>query len=356
MGIGNDVSPEAFLLTSAKVNSPSSVDFFNYLRDLRTRLRSAKSGRIGEGDLYFKSDFLREKLNLKLYYHRETLAQLVKLRRILLRDLKSSSELRACNARFCVALVLGILHGDRPESLSLPLDRSKSLTTNHIMKMQKAHPGKYESRYKDVIVSIAIKAAKAFRHVPPTVRGFSSQKDAVQFHFNRPINLVITSPPYYSAHTYAYDNRHRLWFLGHDYRDIQRSMFQTSNQAEYSNYILSCLRNIQGMLGENSACVFVVGDVETTHKGEKVTIETGEQIANEWADSKNTEMTVSRIIVDPIPLKSRRYIHVPVTKGIKQERIVIFHKGNPAINDALIDWTTRPKNEQGPDWSQFNSN
>ena len=86
---------------------------------------------------------------------------------------------------------------------------------------------------------------------------------------------------------------------------------------------------------------------------EREVVETGDRIASEWQDLRNTEMEVARIIVDPIPLKSRRYIHVPITKGIKQERIVIFHKGRPRAKDPWIDWTQRPAAQAGPDWASL---
>jgi len=314
VGIGNDVSPEAYLLTRAKVDPPSSNHFFDYLIELHRRLVSKQREKFEKGDLYFGDNFLKIKLSLPVYYHRETLSQLVRLRSLILSDMKSTSMPRSRNARFCAALVLGILHGDRPESLSMPLDRSKSLTANHIRTMQKKYPGKYERRYKDVIQCLALKAEKVYRNAPPRTKGLAYNKDAAEFMLDS-VDMVITSPPYYSAHTYPYDNRHRLWFLGHDYRRIQRKMFQTSNTFEYSHYILRCLRNIQTMLKDGGACVLVVGDVEMDSKGEKIMKKTGEIIADQWADSRNTEMEVARIIVDHIPLKSRRYIHVPVQRG-----------------------------------------
>lgn len=350
LGIGNDISPEAFLLTQSKVDVPSSYELFGYLQELHHRLGAVKEIH-NDDSLYFGSAFLRHKLNLEVYYHPRTLAQLVKLRSLLSEDMNSPRETRMRLSRFCAALVLGILHGDRPESLSLPLDRSKSLTTNHIRKMQKAFPGKYERRFRDVIGCIAMKAEKAFRHVPPKLKGMAFKEDAATFRFDTPVNLVITSPPYFNAHTYAYDNRHRLWFLGHDYRDVQRLMFQTSNVSDYSSYLLGCLRTIQDMLADNSACVLVVGDVEMAFRGENVVVKTGEQIADAWMDSRNAEMVVESIIVDPIPLKSRRYIHVPVSKGIKLERIVVFHKGEPKTQKLSIDWKNRPELEEGPSWS-----
>jgi len=350
IGLGNDVSPEAALLTWAKLDVPGPYEFLGYLQELRKRINGVKGIRLDD-ELYFGSPFLREKLNLQLYYHSRTLTQLVALRALLRDDMGSQGETKRRLSRFCAALVLGILHGDRPESLSLPLDRSKSLTTNHIKKMQKAHPGKYEKSYRDVIGCITMKAEKVFRHVPPKIKGFAFSEDASRFMVEKPVNLVITSPPYFSAHTYPYDNRHRLWFLGYDYRDVQRLMFQTSNVPEYSSYLLRCLKNVQQMLSEDSVCVLVVGDVEMVSKGERFMVKTGEQIANAWTDSKSTEMTVESIVLDPIPLKSRRYIHVPVTKGIKLERIVIFYKGHPKTNDVRIDWTVRPGLlKDGPDW------
>ena len=105
------------------------------------------------------------------------------------------------------------------------------------------------------------------------------------------------------------------------------------------------------MLADNSACVLVVGDVEMASRGENVVVKTGEQIADAWMDSRSAEMVVESIIVDPIPPKSRRYIHVPVSKGIKLERIVVFHKGEPKTQKLSIDWNSRPKPEEGPSWS-----
>jgi len=353
IGIGNDISPEAYALTAAKVDPPRAVEFFEYIIDLGKRLKSARPVSLDDRDLYFGSGFLRQKLNLRLYYHRETLAQLLRLRSLLLEEITSSSDKRSRSARFCVALVLGILHGDRPESLSMPLDRSKSLTSNHIIKMREAYPGKYDTKYKDVMACIALKAGKTFRNLPPNAKGRAFMNDAVKLSLEQRVDLVITSPPYFNAHTYAYDNRHRLWFLGYDYQKVQQDMFQESNQTEYSNYLIECLKNIQTTLNDNTACVLVVGDVEMTVGGEKEIVETGDHIASRWSETKNTEMEVEKIILDSIPLKSRRYIHVPVTKGIKQERIVIFHKGKPKAKEPWIDWTQRPVSSAGPNWASL---
>ncbi len=354
VGIGNDLSPEAYVLTSAKVNAPKSRDFCDYLREVSRRLRSASNPKIDD-DLYFGSDFLREKLNPSVFYHRDTLVEIVKLRNLLLHDLSSRSESRVQNGMFCAALTLGILHGDRPESLSLPLDRSKSLTPNHLVKMRQAFPGKYEIVFKDLMRCLSLKAEKAYKHVPPRRHGYASQEDAKLFKVNKPVKLVITSPPYFAAHTYAYDNRHRLWFLGHDYREVNERMFQTPSKTQYLAYVLQCLKGIEEMLEDDSACVLVVGDVEMVSKNEKIIVKTGDEVAHAWADLRNTEMEVARIIVDPIPLKSRRYIHVPITQGIKVERIVIFHKGSPAFTEPWIDWTVRPRLENGPNWSSIPS-
>ena len=115
--------------------------------------------------------------------------------------------------------------------------------------------------------------------------------------------------------------------------------------------MIRCLMNIQTMLKDDTACVLVVGDVEMTVGGRRGIVETGDQIASRWSETKNTEMEVEKIILDAIPLKSRRYIHVPITKGIKQERIVIFHKGKPRVKEPWIDWTQRPMSFIGPDWA-----
>src|SRR5437870_8840137 len=79
VGIRNDISPEAFLLTNAKVDPPSQKQFFSYIHQLKNNLLEAERVDLDDNRVYLGSDFLRQKLSLRLLYHRETLDQMLKV-------------------------------------------------------------------------------------------------------------------------------------------------------------------------------------------------------------------------------------------------------------------------------------
>lgn len=327
LSLGNDLSPEAYVVLQAKLNPPTPAELGAYLNQLeRSMVRN-----LGE-----ELDELGERLGVRWYYHKHSLQQTLAIRKTLEEDIESSRKSTSRSAMFTQALMLGILHGDREESISIPMDSAKALSVKHIQEMKKKDPATYRARHKRPVVdSLRIKASKVMRDPYKPLHGIARNKDASSLKLPKKARMVFTSPPYLTIHTYAYDNRIRLWFLHEDYRLVDRNLFDTDSVDYYLQYMVGCLRNIEEGLDSNSVCFLVVGDVRNK-KGEVIRL--GERISEAWQDSSNTEMEIARIITDRIRPTNRRYFNLERTAGPRFERIIEFQNGKPKVNEVSIDW------------------
>ncbi len=315
-GIGNDLAPEAFVLTHAKVRAVGLDRVLNYLRDLKERT----------SQVHVNLDSVSD--DVKLFYHRDTLDQLARVREILRND--SSDE-----AIFVKALILGILHGSSSMSLSLPCSHSFSMAPKYVRSYARRH--NLIAKKRNVFTSLENKARRVLKDGLPQTRGEAYREDAISFLSSlveNSVDLIVTSPPYLNVQTYAWDNWLRLWFLGCDHKRIRKKLLETNRTSIYSNYMRVCLGKMYEVLKDDSACFVVVGDVK---KGKK-TVVLADLIA-EQAEAVGFE--VNRIIDDVIP-KGRKYLmYIQEKKGISMDRIVELHKGTPKANEIEISWEAR---------------
>ena len=214
------------------------------------------------------------------------------------------------------------------------MDSSKAYTPVHIANMQRKFPGRYVPKYRNVIIALLIKASKVLKDKPPSIPGLAYNEDARSFHSRRRARLLITSPPYLGVHSYAYDNRVRLWFLGYDYRTIVAKLFSSEILSTYLNYVGDIISSLSTSMMRNSTCVIMFGDVR---KGNKV-VRLGELFARYWLRNHSRVMKLSQIIVDDVRHARRRYFNLRSSEGIKRERIVILSRGNPKCYRSVFDW------------------
>jgi hypothetical protein len=311
-GIGNDISPDAFVLTYAKTNPPSKSYLFQYLKEMETRST--------------KANILRVPENVQLYFERKTLKQILSVGRMTESDLNDNPEHTAKydSAMFVRALMLGMLHGSTSYALSLPLPHSFAMSPSYVKKRVTNEPLRFRARRKNVIECLRVKAGYVFKDPIPEifVKGEAFMMDAALFHFDGKANLALFSPPYFATHTYAWDNWLRLWFLGHDYKEIGRKLLHTNNEDIYLEHLRKALNKTYSLLENNSRCFIVVGDV----RGHKPT---AYLVASMIKESEDIGFEVNRIINDTIDRK-RKYPYGDNSHiGIQKDRILELHKGNP---------------------------
>ena len=310
-GVGNDVAPEAFVLTHAKVRPVSLRTVQETLDELRSKM-----------DI---SDFDLRKVQVKIrvFFHPHTLKQILWIREALSGDISE-------NAVFIKALMCGILHGSSEISLSVPCSHAFSMTPSYIERYSARHGMSKPKR--DVISCLETKARSALADPLPHQRGLATMTDARKLPLNdESVNMIFTSPPYWEKQTYARDNWLRLWFLGYDHNDIKRLQMRTSSRERFLQFMTECLQEMYRVLKDDSACFIVIGDV--THNDHSIRTAT---LLGKVAE--NVGFKVARIISDRVPRNRKYFMFIPSSQGVRKDRIVELHKGKVRERSRHLDW------------------
>jgi len=315
IGIGNDIAPEAYLLTHSKVMPVPLPTIKRYLASFKKKIS------------YEDFDGLDVDWEIKIFFRKETLKQILALRDFLIK--KNSDK-----AIFTKALMCGIIHGASDISLSLPCSHSFSMSPKYVRRYATKHGLKKPKR--DVVACLEKKAESALLSPLPTVRGEAYQTDAKKIPLeDKSIDLIVTSPPYLDKQTYAWDNWLRLWFLGHDYKTIAKKLIQTESREKYVQLMTECIKEMYRVLKNDSACFMVVGDANVRGK----TVRTAELLIK---PAELAGFEVKRIIADGVPHKDKYFMFVQKNHGTKTDRILELHKGRVKDNNTKLNWDIMP--------------
>jgi hypothetical protein len=298
IGVGNDLAPEAFVLTHAKVRPASYMEVKEWVELNR--------GAISRG---LDPDAPEE---VQAFYHRSTLKQLMALRELLLDD-----DSRV--GLFIKALVLGILHGSSRVSLSVKCAHSFSMSPGYVARS--ARKLKLKKPRRDVGRCILERAAHILDGEAPKLWGYAYNRDARSLPFPASVaDLIITSPPYLNMQTYAWDNWLRLWFLGHDYKEVGRRLFHSESLPRFAEFMEQSLREMFRLLKRDRACVIVLGVVRK--KG--VLIDLAELVR---PIAERVGFSAKRVVYDNIPKENKYLMYLGEGQGVSGEAILELEKG-----------------------------
>ena len=137
-------------------------------------------------------------------------------------------------------------------------------------------------------------------------------------------DLIVTSPPYFTAQSYAWDNWLREWLLGFDFKDVRKQTTQTASFEKYSIEMHKFLKEAYRVLKPGKRAFVVVGDVTKKLKEGKIIINTSRIIAEE---GEKVGFQIEVIINDDIP-PTKRYnsSFLTVNQGLQIDRIVCLKK------------------------------
>jgi site-specific DNA-methyltransferase (adenine-specific) len=303
IGIGNDISPEAYILTKAKLNSPSIKSLLKFLD-------------IMERDLSLQGEISLDDENVAVFYSKETLSELLKVRYLL------SNYSQTKTVVFTKAILLGILHGSTKVSLSLPCSHSYSMAPTYVKKYAAAHS--LEKPKRSVMNCLRERVQQIYAQGIPSHSGQAFSFDSRQVKVDsESIDFIMSSPPYFAVQTYAYDNWLRLWFLGYKYKDVAKRLVSTSSEEKYESFMLATFQEMYRVLKVGSRCILIVGDVKQRKKGIKVILNTAEFLL---PAAVKAGFDVEKVIVDEIP-QTRKVLHSSLnTAGIVTERILVLRK------------------------------
>ena len=312
IGVGNDLSPEAYVLTRAKVRPVPYRRVLEWIEYAERRMDP--SG-------YRVSDVSDD---VKAFFSNYTLKQILAVR-----DLIEETEDEDL-ANFITALMLGILHGPTKIHLSVKCSHSFSMAPEYVKKYVKKNGVTKPKR--NVLKCLRIKAERVFRDGIPAVKGEAYMEDARKLPLeDESVDLVLTSPPYFNMQTYAWDNWLRLWFLGYDYEDVAKILFHTESIEKFKRFMEEVLREIYRVLKWDRAAIIVLGRVKVRGKlvdMAEVTAPIAEKLGFE----------VAGIISDSIPKSNKYLCYLKDGEGVSKEVILELHKGEYQRQPITIDW------------------
>ena len=255
---GSDIAPEAVICTRAKIGAVTLDSVLDYLSGIRLGAR-----RIGE-----------QPSEVRVFFHDETLRQIVLTARRLRADAANPNPRLAANATFALAALLGILHGHASYSLSISSAHAYSMSPAYVSRYAREHG--LRKPLRDVLECVAAKVERTLcSPLPIATPSRVAEVDAsrVPQRFRSlvgVVDVILTSPPYLDSQTYAKDNWLRLWLLGYDFRSHHALYVHTASPRRYVELMLPVLASAKRMLRPGGRLILVAGDVRRESAVERV--------------------------------------------------------------------------------------
>ena len=325
VGFGIDVTPEAYVLTGAKVNIIKHDEAVEYIKSIRFNIS--------------ETNIKDVPADVKVFFSTKTLAQILVIKERLLEDLNLSTKTidyingkvfhtaktkKEQFAQYWLGILVGILHGSSSYSLSLPCSHSFSMAPNYTKNYAKKHNLKKPDR--NVIQCMVEKSYYLQSAGIARISGKSYLGRAQELpeSWSEKFDLIVTSPPYFTAQSYAWDNWLREWLLGLDFKEVRKQTTQTASYENYSLAMEQFLKEAYRVLKPGKRAFVVVGDVTKKSGSEKIIIKTSNIIATE---ATKAGFETDLVINDDIP-PTKRYNSSFLTngQGLQIDRIVCLRK------------------------------
>lgn len=330
--LASDVAPDAVAVTRAKLSSVKLEEVDQYLDSIERAL----------------PDRIDVPGDVRVFFHMKTLRSILEIMPALLDDAASKSRGRAHVSTFLIGCMLGILHGHASHSLSLSSSHAYAMAPGYVRKYARAHKLKKPIRHVVQCLKAKSRALLSEGAIPKNSAAVY-QCSAERYLFNRrgklndQVDLILTSPPYLNAQTYAKDAWLRLWLLGHDYRAIRRALIETGSQDVYVQRMGPCLAEMLNVLKPRHSAFIVAGDVVVTQGQRKRVVRTAEllgDIAVRLKPIRGHGFRIETVIEDPVADHSRYYFSVHGGDGDKPNNMLA--RQTPGRLDRIVHLSKVP--------------
>ncbi|MGA2269574.1 MAG: DNA methyltransferase [Bryobacteraceae bacterium] len=250
--VGGDIAPDAVVASRAKCAKVSLATVANYIQKLNPRVYTSTASVPSE---------------VRVFYSRKTLLQILSLRDQLLQDMRSEGADKEV-ATFVCGVLLGILHGHSRVSLSVPSNQCFAMAPNYVRRYVSEHG--LEPPQRDVKQCLLIKAMAMLPG--PRWRSHAevyeaSAEDCASYAGSYPdVALALTSPPYLNRQTYSKDAWLRLWFLGEDHREVAKRSLESGSVRIFVQSMTRVIRSI-GQCVRSGGTIVIVGGRANVHVG-----------------------------------------------------------------------------------------
>lgn len=320
IGIGTDLNPLAYLLTSAKLNAPSLEEVINRIEQLKI--------------MYVRPDISDVPEQITMLFHEETtLPQLVFIKNMFANWKNDISDVD----RFILAALMGIMHGKHKKNgetsyLSISMPNTFSMSPNYVKNYIQKH-GLSKPKV-DVFDQLITKVRRLYKNNIPVNQGDAYLANARTFSqinneyiSEQRIKMVFTSPPYLQVVNYGTFNWIRLWVLGEDIKLIDKNLKLDDKHtlSGYVDFMGEIINQCESVLEDSGVACFVIGDVA---KPGKEPLKLAQHVWEELRD--RTNMNLLGIVEDHLPDSDKvtRIWGKTQGKATKIDRILILYKGD----------------------------
>lgn len=224
IGIGNDLSNLAFVVTKAKLGNPSKVEVLHIIDLLENHIENFKQDYSHTDSIPYMNFGLNKKI--PEYFHLETFSEIIAARNFFQFRIKKLTEAEC----MVFSAFLHILHGNRPYALSR---KSHPLTPY-------APTGDYT--YKNVVEHIKRKIELNYKQDFDNkfIKGITIIEDM----FDLPkkfknIDVIITSPPFIKSLNFYQSNWMRLWLTGwepENFKNVNKNFLEVKQKKNLEVY------------------------------------------------------------------------------------------------------------------------
>lgn len=245
--VANDVNPLSLILSRPRVSPPT-------LQQVKERLEKIKFTKAVKADI-----------DLRMFYHKVTLAEIVSLRNYL----KGRGKKEDNVDRWIRMVATNRLTGHSKGFFSVyTLPPNQALTAERQKKINKQRDQKPE--YRDVKKLIERKSKQLLKGIDETTRKqLGKQKcqpvntDAASTKKIKAgsVQLTVTSPPFLDIVQYAADNWLRCWFNNIDVKKVEKKITMSRTVEEWTAKMQQVFNELYRITKPGGAVAFEVGEV-----------------------------------------------------------------------------------------------
>ena len=281
IAIGMELNPYGLIISKAKFDRRPLQEQIDWLRAVDLDIKEVDIAKIPE--------------YISQFYHERTLKELFSLKK----------QVETENRIFLLGCLLGISHGHRPQHLSS--------ITGYIVPYKHA---KYSPTYKPVIKKMLEKVGRMYTNpFPLETQGEIIEADTRKIPLKEnSVDIIISSPPYYSTIDYVESNRLRLAIMG--FNQTKRANLKEKLIQQARKYLIEMKKvgkEVRRVLKPSSLCVFVLGDFP---KGARV-LNTAKDISELYSE---LDFVTHDIIEDEIPTSKRTVLKWAGNEALKAKR------------------------------------
>jgi site-specific DNA-methyltransferase (adenine-specific) len=326
IGIGNDLNPMAYILNKAKVEPPSADTVRDRIEELRLQYDSPETDHVPH--------------RIQMLYHKNTLSQLVYLKQEFgLNDAEFPETILNLSPAdtFITGLILGIMHGQSGQYLSVPMPNTFSMSEGYVENYIEEEG--LEPPNRDVFQKLLDRLRTIYKDGAPERRGYAFFGDARDLPSTltnsdetpNQADLVFTSPPYLKVLKYGLYNWIRLWFLNQEPDTVDQRLDDELNLEEYIEFMTKTFEVMDEVVDpDTGVAAFVIGDVDQNGETINLAREVAEQVVEPMSSFE-----VGRIVEDRVPDNEKVSRIWGDTKGEATEidRILIAHRGDIKVKE-----------------------